>query len=85
LVLPDGEDDLHKKIDENPEFNKYYQEFTQFLDKIITAETQKTQISEEFRTVYIFAEIAAFNEGFKEGIRFLINVLSNVDESEKEL
>jgi len=33
--------------------------------------------------VYIFAEIAAYKEGFKEGIRFLTNILSSTDDSGK--
>ena len=83
LILPDGENELHEKVNNDLNFRKYYQEMDQLLLESIADNTLKERISEAAMTVYIFAEIAAFKEGFMEGIKFLTNVLSNTDESTK--
>lgn len=81
FILQDGKNDLHEKVDKDSDFNKYYNKMNQLIEETIMDDSLKAQISEASRMVYIFAEIAAYKEGFKEGIRFLTNILSSVDES----
>ena len=83
LILQDGEDDLHEKVNKNIKFSKYKNELNLLIDKIIMDEKLKCGISEACQSVYIFAEIVAYKEGFEEGIRFLTNILTGTDESEK--
>ena len=83
LVLPDGENKLHETVNNDLNFRKYYQEMDQILLESIADNTLQERISEASRLVYIFAEIAAFKEGFMDGMKFLITVLGSSDESEK--
>jgi len=83
LVLPDGENELHEKVNNDLNFRKYSQEMNQLLLESIADNTLKERISEAAMLVNIFAEIAAFKEGFMDGIKFLMNVLSDGDEPAK--
>jgi len=83
LVLPDGENELHEKVNNDLNFRKYCQEMDQLLLESIADGTLQERISEATRLVYIFAEIAAFKEGFMEGIKFLISVSASSDEPAK--
>lgn len=85
FILPDGENELHEKVDKDSAFSKHYQEFNQLIAESISDNMLRTRISEAFMKVYISAEIAAYKLGFKEGIKFLINTSSNTDESKKSL
>jgi len=83
LVSPDGENELHEKVNNDLNFRKYYEEMNQLLLESISDGKLQELISEAAMAVYIFAEIAAFKEGFMDGMKFLINVLSNTDEPAK--
>ena len=77
LVLPHGEDELHEKVNNDLNFSKYYNEMVQLLAESIADGKLQERISEASRLVYIFAEIAAFKEGFTEGIKFLITTFGS--------
>lgn len=83
FILQDGENGLHKKVCKDSDFCKYYNEFIRLIDESLIDDTLKKQITKASISVYTFAEIAAYKEGFKEGNRFLINILSSADESVK--
>ena len=83
LISQDGENDLHEKVNKDSKFSRYYQEFAGLLDETIEDKKIKDRISDACRLVYVFSEIAAYREGFQEGIRFLMNVTENTCEPEK--
>ena len=85
FIIADGENELHKKVDKDSKFRRYYNKFNQLMTKAIKDDMLRTQISEVFTLVYIFAEIAAYKEGFKEGVRFLMNAVYSTDTSSKAI
>lgn len=81
LINMDGENELHDKVNKDVRFSKYLQATQQLLDENVKDEKLKLRIFEAWQLVYIFAEIAAYREGFNEGIRFLTNCLAGIDDS----
>lgn len=85
FIIADGEYELHKKVDKDSKFRRYYNEFNQLMIEVIKDNMLRTQISEVFTLVYVFAEIAAYKEGFKESARFLMNAICSTDKSSKSI
>ena len=83
LISLDGEDELHEKVNKDIKFSRYLRDMLQLLDENIKDEKLKGRISDACHLVYIFAELAAYREGFKEGIRFLTNTLASADAPRK--
>jgi len=83
LISMDGENELHEKVNKDIKFSRYHRDMLRLLDENIMDEKLKGRISEACQLVYIFAEIAAYREGFHEGIKFLINTLANTDSPSK--
>ena len=83
LISQDGEDELHEKVNKDIKFSGYQQDMLRLLDENIKDEKLKVHISDACHLVNIFAEIAAYREGFSEGIRFLTNTLASTDASRK--
>lgn len=81
LINKDGENELHAKVNKDAKFSEYLQVMLQLLDEHVKDEKLKRLIFEACQLVYIFAEIAAYMEGFNEGIRFLTNSLVGIDDS----
>ena len=79
LISMDGEDELHEKVNKDIKFSRYHCNMLRLIDENIKDEKLKSHISEACQLVYIFAEIAAYREGFHEGIKFLSNTFSSTD------
>jgi hypothetical protein len=85
FISADGENELHEKVDKDSKFRRYFNEFNQLISKAISDDVLRTKIYDIFAPVYVFAEIAAYKEGFKEGARFLMNAILSTDESSKSI
>lgn len=77
LIQFDGESQLHEKVNKDIKFSKYLQAMLGLMDENIKDKKLKDHIAEACQLVYIFAEIAAYKEGFHEGIIFLVNFLAS--------
>ena len=75
LISLDGESQLHEKVNKDTTFSQYLQNMLGIMDENIKDKKLKDHLAEACQLVYIFAEIAAYKEGFHEGIRFLANSL----------
>ena len=77
LDLQYCENCLHEKASNNFVFRKHYQEFTTLINKAVKNDAYNESISESLRKICISAETVVYKEGVNEGIRFIINTLSN--------
>lgn len=81
LIFQDEESELHERVCQDVKFRRRDNAMKRWMDENIADDTLKAHIIEESDITRIFAEAAAYREGFQEGLRFLLRTLRCEGES----